>query len=210
MMELRKQIDREEFDYLALMDALSGYASPRDKVTQLLETGVILRVKKGLYVFGDAYRRRPFSREVLANLIHGPSMVSLAYALAYHGLIPERVEAVTSVTTSRAKRFQTPVGLFTYSPTPTLALGGTLAGPPDKRFLLAVPERALADCLRSDRRLALRSRAAMERWLAEDLRMDMEEVIKLDAKLMAELGLALQSRKVALCASFLRTRQEKP
>ncbi|MGD0626568.1 MAG: hypothetical protein ABSB32_17880 [Thermodesulfobacteriota bacterium] len=57
----------------------------------------IIRVKKGLYIFGETYARRPFSREVLANVIYGPSYVSLDYALHYHGLIPERVEAVISI-----------------------------------------------------------------------------------------------------------------
>ena len=45
---LRKIINREEFDYPALMSALSAYANPRDKVTALLRKGVIVRVKKGL------------------------------------------------------------------------------------------------------------------------------------------------------------------
>ena len=89
--DLRERIGREEFDYSALMSTLSGYANPRDKVTSLLRRGVIVRVKKGLHVFGDADRRRPYSRELLANLIYGPSFVSLDYALAFHGLIPERV-----------------------------------------------------------------------------------------------------------------------
>ena len=93
--DLREQIGREEFDYPALMGALSQYANPRDKVTSLLRRGTIVRVKKGLYVFGEAYRRRPYSRELLANLIYGPSFVSLDYALAFHGLISERVEVIT-------------------------------------------------------------------------------------------------------------------
>lgn len=92
--DLRKLIGREEFDYPALMSALANYANPRDKVTSLLRQGVIIRVKKGLYVFGDDFRKRPFCRELLANLIYGPSYVSLDYALSYHGLIPERVAAL--------------------------------------------------------------------------------------------------------------------
>jgi hypothetical protein len=42
--ELRKRIGREEFDYQALMSALSNYASPRDRVTALLQSGTIIRV----------------------------------------------------------------------------------------------------------------------------------------------------------------------
>jgi len=71
---------------------------PRDKISDLLKKGTIIRVKKGLYVFGEDNRKKPYSKEILANLIYGPSYISLDYALQYHGLIPERVEAVTSVT----------------------------------------------------------------------------------------------------------------
>jgi hypothetical protein len=115
---IRKQIEHEAFDYQTLMVSLRDYARPRDKISDLLRKGFILRVKKGLYVFGDEYRRRPFSREILANLIYGPSYVSLDFALQHHGLIPERVEALTSVTTGRSRSFFTPVGLFTYRKIP--------------------------------------------------------------------------------------------
>ena len=87
--ELRKRISGEEFDYQALLDGLREYDRPRDKITNLLRQGGIIRVKKGIYVFGERYRRRPFSRELLANMIYGPSYVSLETALHYYGLIPE-------------------------------------------------------------------------------------------------------------------------
>ncbi len=53
-------------------------------------------------------------RKVLANLIYGPSYISLEYALQYWGLIPERVETVTSITGKRNKFFTTPLGNFSY------------------------------------------------------------------------------------------------
>ena len=68
---LRQLIPREEFDYQTLLSYLQGYDYPRDKITDLLRKGVIIRVKKGLYVFGELYRRRPVSREALANLMYG-------------------------------------------------------------------------------------------------------------------------------------------
>jgi hypothetical protein len=106
--ELRKRIAGEEFDYQALLDGLREYDCPRDKITALLKKGMIIRVKKGIYIFGESYRRRPFSRELLANMIYGPSYISLDTALHHHGLIPERVEAMMSVTEGRGRRFFTP------------------------------------------------------------------------------------------------------
>ena len=62
--DLRSKITTEELDYQALMDGLRGYDRPRDKITDLLRQGAIIRIKKGIYVFGERYRRLPFSREV--------------------------------------------------------------------------------------------------------------------------------------------------
>jgi predicted transcriptional regulator of viral defense system len=203
--ELRKRIGREEFDYQALMSALSNYASPRDRVTALLQSGTIIRVKKGLYIFGEAYRQAPYCRELLANLMYGPSVVSLEYALGYYGLIPERVEALTSVAMGRARRFETPVGLFIYRPTKNLSVGMERMGAEDARFLMAVPERALADCIRNDRRAGGRTQRELARYLFEDLRMEEREVGAMDAALMGELADALSSRKVWVCAALIRS-----
>src|SRR4030065_2491708 len=111
---LREKSPPEELDYQTLLNALHGYSRPRAKITALLRDGVIVRVKKGLYVFGEEERRKPLCRELLANLIYGPSCISLVYALATHRLMPERVETVTSVTCGRSRAFDTPVGRFTY------------------------------------------------------------------------------------------------
>ncbi len=207
--DLREQIGREEFDYPALMGALSQYANPRDKVTSLLRRGTIVRVKKGLYVFGEAYRRRPYSRELLANLIYGPSFVSLDYALAFHGLIPERVEAITSVTPKRGRDFDTPVGAFVYRQVPEayFPLGMDRVEQGDVAFLIAVPERALADKVRDDRGNPLRSLADTAAYLFENLRLDREAAAVLDAALLEELAEAAGSQKVALCARVLRRRE---
>jgi hypothetical protein len=63
--DLRSKMTTEEFDYQALMDGLREYDRPHDKITDLLRQGAIIRIKKGIYVFGERYRRLPFSREGL-------------------------------------------------------------------------------------------------------------------------------------------------
>lgn len=212
---LRKKIPLEEFDYQALMGALDEYACPRDKVTDLLAKGIIIRVKKGLYIFGSEYRKRPYSREVLANLLYGPSCVSLDYALHYHGLIPERVETVTSVTTKRSKCFETPVGLFSYGSVPVagFAIGMQRVEMADgSAFLMASSEKALADKLRSVRGLKLTSQRECLSYLIESLRVDQETLRRLDVSLLEELARGYGSRKVKLLAGGVRRlvrRQER-
>lgn len=205
--DLRQAIPFEEFDYQALMGALAGYARPRDKVTDLLAKGIIIRVKKGLYIFGEKWRRKPYSREILANLLYGPSCVSLDYALHYHGLIPERVEAITSVTPKRGARFATPVGLFLYRNVPEagFAVGlGRVELEDSRAFLIATPEKALADKLRQARGLGLRTQQECLAYLVEDLRIEESALCALDAGLLDELSQIYRSPRVALLAGLVR------
>lgn len=205
-LDLARRIGREEFDYSALMSALSGYANPRDKVTRLLRQGMIIRVKKGIYVFGERYRKRPYSRELLANLIYGPSLISLDYALSYYGLIPERVKTVTSVTPKRSREFTTPVGVFVYRQVAEVgfSLGMDRIDQGNAPFLIAAPERALADKVRDDRGTGLRSLEHAAAYLFGNLRIDPEAASRLDADFLEQLGRTTQSWKVVLCARFLR------
>jgi predicted transcriptional regulator of viral defense system len=205
--ELRKKVAGEEFDYQVLMDVLRDYEHPRDKITAMLRQGVIIRVKKGIYVFGEKYSRGPFSREVLANMIYGPSYVSLDYALHYHGLIPERVEAVTSVTSGRGRRFSTPVGLFIYRMIPLRAYqigidqvqieGG-------RPFLIATPEKALADKIHDDRGTGVRTQEEMKGYLLKNLRVDPESLAKLDADVFALIADRYRSKKIRLLGDVAR------
>jgi hypothetical protein len=196
--QVRQQIDREVFDYQGLLQCLSAYTKPRDKIRRLLDAGDIVRVKKGLYVFGEVYRRAPVSRELLANLIHGPSYISLDYALAWHGLIPERVNTVTSMTMGRSRTFSTPFGVFSYRCLlePRYATGISLQQGENESFLLASPEKAIADKVWDDKRFAGSSMGAYEDYLAHDLRIDMDRLRLLDEQRLEAVRAAYDSRKI--------------
>ena len=206
--EIRNQIGREEFDHQTLLDTLRSYARPRDKISDLLRKGIILRVKKGLYIFGRDYRRGGhYSRELLANWIYGPSYVSLEFALQHYGMIPEWVKAVTSVTIGRSKRFHTPVGLFIYRQIPMAAFRiGMTRETVDKEtsFLIATPEKALADKVRDDRGTGVQSRSQMMTYLLEDLRVDETALRDLDAEQLGRIGQRYHSRKIRLLAEVVR------
>lgn len=204
---LRHTVDGEVLDYQTVLHALHAYRKPRDKLTALLAAGDLLRVKKGLYVFGDAHRRRPFSRELLANLVYGPSYVSLDYALAHYGMIPERVEAVTSVTTGKRRIFHTPLGEFTYTPLslPRYGCGiDRIESGPNMFFLMATREKALLDKVWCDKRP--RSRALDETWsyLVEDLRIDPETLGTLCLDALDAMAARYGSAKVFLAVRCLK------
>jgi len=207
MEELRRRIAGEEFDYQALLDGLREYDRPRDKITSLIRKGGIIRIKKGIYVFGERYRKRPFSREVLANMIYGPSYVSLETALHYHGLIPERVDAMTSATDGRGRRFFTPVGLFIYRNVPGKAypIGiDQVEVESGRSFLIATPEKALADKIQAERGMAIRSQAEMRIYLLESLRIDPEALGRLNAETISLMAERYRSRKLRLLSGLIR------
>lgn len=110
---LRKLINPEVTTSM-LMGVLSDYESPRKKIASLNKKGLIKSIKQGVYLVSEDLGLRPYSKEVLANLIYGPSYISLETALSNYGIIPERVTTTTSISIGRGKSFSTPVGEFEY------------------------------------------------------------------------------------------------
>ena len=100
-------------DHAILIQELKSYASPKARITRLIKSGRVIQVRRGLFLeSGD----RDYSLKSLASIVYGPSYVSFEYALSHYGLIPERVNVVTSAVYNKNKnrRFHTPVGDFYY------------------------------------------------------------------------------------------------
>jgi predicted transcriptional regulator of viral defense system len=210
IVQIRQKIRSDVFDYQVLMDALAGYRKPRDKITRLLTNKIIIRLKKGLYCFSEAFRKEPFSREYIANLIYGPSYVSLEYALSYHGLIPERVEVVTSVTTGRSRDFDTPLGTFSYRMLKgrRYAVGAILETSGKTPFLIATPEKALTDKIWTDKRFSGLHLSDYDAYLYDDLRIDHEAFSGFDYSLLHHIANAYGSAKINNLLRFLKGLKE--
>lgn len=211
MIELiRKKAVTEEIDYQFLMDCLAEYKNPRDKITRLMRSGAIVRVKKGLYIFGENYARQSFSRETLANLIYGPSYISLEYALSFYGIIPERVEVVTSVTSKRNKFFKTPVGNFSYThiAPQVFNVGMTQAALDETHnILIATREKALADKVTLAKKLG--TVEDMMVYILEDLRIEPEILKSFDLKELKRISDRCDSWNVSLLLKALRKGNQK-
>ena len=202
---IRKLIDHEVFDYQTLVGLLNEFASPRDKITKMIREGVIVRVKKGLYVFGNEFRKRPFSAVYVANLIYGPSYVSLEYALQMYSLIPERVEEITSITSGRSKRFVTPIGTFSYRKVPERAYAGGMDIQIDASgggYLIAVPEKALVDKVMKSA-YQVRTQKEMELYLRSDLRADLSDLMQLSVRQISRFCEAYGSPRSKLLAKVM-------
>lgn len=165
-------------DYATLVTMLSRYRSPKDKIAAMEKQQLLIRLKKGLFVVAPQEGSTTISRELIANHIYGPSYISLESALSYHQLIPERVYSVRSVTLKRAKKFNTPLGVFDYRTVPMdyFPIGIQQQVTENKTtFLMASPEKALCDMIVLSSRVRLQSVKAMKVYLEEDLRIDLSE-----------------------------------
>ena len=212
LIQLRDKIAGEVFDFQVLGDALSRYRKPRDKITQLLSNGTIIRIRKGLYCFGNTFRRESIVREYLANLIYGPSYVSLEFAMSYHSLIPERVETVTSVTTQRPREFFTPFGAFSYRKLNArrYSVGVALETAGAATFLMATVEKALADKVWTDKRFSGSRVADFEEYLFDDLRVDPGAMDSFDMSRLEAIGSAYESTKIDNLVRYLKRSRRFP
>lgn len=211
--ELRRKIRSEEFDYQLLLDILRHYSQPRDKITKLIRKGVIMRVKKGLYIFGPDYAMSPYSPEILANLIYGPSYISLDYALNYYGMIPEKTVTLTSVTSGKKRVFQTPVGRFTYQAVPLAyyRVGIDIIGAGENRsFLMATREKALADKIYQGEGSEIRNIRDIETYLTRYLRIDTASLSQLSYPRMAEIVKRSRLKRLSILSEFIRAGQGSP
>jgi predicted transcriptional regulator of viral defense system len=187
--ELRKRAKGNELTYGFVMDCLSFYRSPREKLTRLLRSKALIRVKKGLYVFSELNTNGYICKELLANLIHGPSYVSLEWAMAYYNLIPEAVYGITSVTVKQKKHFDSPLGRFSYEHCHPKRYPVGIEQKevsPYQRFLIATPEKALVDLL-IIRRGWSASLKEMQEILFEDFRIEEEDLMNLELLLIREI-----------------------
>ncbi|MCB0343203.1 MAG: hypothetical protein H6626_08065 [Pseudobdellovibrionaceae bacterium] len=175
--ELRQKIGREEFSYQSLMVALKAYKAPLQKINELLKSGQLIRVKKGLYVLEpDPFAA--YNPLLLANLIYGPSYISFETALSIWGLIPERVEEIKSVTSKRNKSFTTPIGRYSYryvNPKKYKLGIMRMEQAPSENIIIASPEKALVDTMT----LALKSTEFSFKDLLVDLRVDESRLVEL-------------------------------
>ena len=72
-----------------------------------------------------------------------------------------------------------------------------------RAFLIATPEKALADVLVADRRGPILSRRAMAAYLRESWRIEEDRLKEMNQDLLEELAKCYRSRKVRLLASIV-------
>lgn len=156
-------------------DMLVEYNRPNDKISELLRSGELQSLRRGLYIPGpeaDLPGPEPF---LMANHLRGPSYVSLESALSYWGIIPERVYEISSVTLKTSKVYNTSVGRFSYRhlSAPYYSFGIRSVQFSDQQTaMVATCEKAICDKIVLTAGVLLRSQSQTRDFLLEDMRMD--------------------------------------
>lgn len=166
----------------AVASLFSDLKAGNQKVRNLEISGKIIRLKRGLYVVDPKISRIPLSTELIANHLYAPSYVSMQTALRYYGLIPEAVYTTQSMTMKHSRNFDTPIGRFDYQmiTREAFSVGITYINKQNHSFLIATPEKALCDLIANSPKVNLRYQKDVETYLEEDIRMDIEELKKMD------------------------------
>lgn len=109
--------------------------------------GLIIKLKRGIYILNKEDRRQEPSRAFIASQLLAPSYISTQYALSYYGLIPERVADLTSITTRKTAAFKNQFGVFVYQHLKTSCFVGFSEQKDENglSYFLAEPEKALVD-----------------------------------------------------------------
>ena len=118
-----------------------------NEISYWQKKGLIIKLKKGLYIFNEENRKIEVSRLFIANELYFPSYISCEYALYFYGFVPEKVEDITSVTTKKTNTFTNSLGTFRYYHIkPSLFFGfKKLTDENNLPFLIAEPEKAIFD-----------------------------------------------------------------
>jgi len=122
-------------------------ANTRRQLSRWTKAGRLYQLRRGIYTLAPPFQKAQPHPFLIANRMVRASYVSLQAALAYYGLIPEYVPVVTSVTTARPGRWETPLGVYEFRHVKTDLLAGyrltDLNG--GQKAFVATPEKALLD-----------------------------------------------------------------
>lgn len=201
MKNILKFIETPYVDAQALLKLLAAYKKPREAILRMVKNEELIRLKNGFYLINEkcgegSARVIPF--EQIANLLYGPSYISMEWALSFYSMIPERAHTVTSMTLGRNKQYHTPVGDFSYFAlsSEVYPLGVTQKKSPDfpGGFLIASPEKALADMVfKTCKNL---NKEQLKEELLESKRMDRTYFHHLNKELLEDIAKSYHAKSV--------------
>lgn len=212
IVDLQKVLTSSAFTSDMLQAILSAeYSNVNKTISKMAKKGELLRLKRGVYAYGEKYRVHPINKIAVANLLLKPSYVSFEYALSYHGLIPERVYEITSATWSKNETFETEIGRYSYRKIPRKAFSIGLNWSHDNQdggYLIATPEKALCDKVKKDKEATNMSQTQLAEYLENDLRIEWHDLVVLDSDLIRQIAIAYSSETLRDLGALIAKRSK--
>ena len=146
--DFERQLKKKDIKLLTPLDVQRFLGRSKVAVTFLLhrlkKQGYLESIKRGLYKLTE----EQIPDVYLANKLYEPSYVSLEFALSYHGIIPENVYEITSITPKATRHFETVGKVFSYRKIKRKAFTGYAIGKQKGfSFQIADAEKAFVDTL---------------------------------------------------------------
>lgn len=184
-----------------ILNELSQYASPKNKLSRIVQKGEYIQITRGLY---ETDWSTP--GYLLAGSIYGPSYLSFEFALGYYGMIPEAVYTFTSATfeKKKKKRFETPFGTYTYRDVPSIVypMGLEIIEEGNYAFMIASIEKAICDQLY--KMGLVTNYEELQNLLFVDLRIDEQELKKINLDNLGMLASRYPSTNVKIFNNLMR------
>ncbi|NIA32031.1 MAG: hypothetical protein GWP06_19250, partial [Actinobacteria bacterium] len=112
----------------------------------------------------------------------------------------------------RTREFKTPLGVFTYRniTLSQFSLGMEIIEPqPDVRFMMASPEKALADFIQSQKGVPSNAAKQYEQYLFEDIRLDEKMLSRLTLRELEAFSAVYKSQKLSRLCNIIKRMQHK-
>ena len=184
-----------------LREKYSNYANPLDKIKRDTDSGLLVRLIRGVYE-----TEANIDPCLLASSILSPSYLSFDWALSFYGLIPEKVFSITSASLNirKNKTFINKFGRYEYSDIPTTAFseGLTYLESGDYIVKIATKEKTICDSLSKWR--VVNSVKALKELLFVDKRIDEEEFSTCDFDLMIRLAPLYKKTNLDMLIKLIR------
>lgn len=180
---------------------LKKYSNKNTKICREVKNGNLIKIINGLYETNPNV-----NGYLLAGSIYGPSYLSFEYALSYYGLIPEKVVTYTSATCNKKKKkiYENKFGTFLYRDVPSYVypLGIKIIQEGEYSYQIATPEKALCDKLYTLSQI--QNMKELKNVIFDDLRIDIEELSKLNLDEIEEIAKFYKSKNVNLFYKYMR------
>ena len=200
------------FDETVIRNLFSDRTEAARKVLvhRAVSAAEIIRLKPGLFLLVPEFRKTHPHPFTIAAWLHSPSHVSLESALAHHGLIPEAVYQVASVTSARSRTFDTPVGVFSFKRVPALnPRAGVQAHKIDGRSwaFIASPLRAIADLVYTRKDVGWQKDGLA--FLTESMRIERDDLEYMSFESLSEVSGSLRDRRTTIYLQNLFQKLQK-